>query len=458
MIAQPRIPTIRRTLVVLVVGLCLLGAQPARAAEADPDHRRTLGLVAAYERAPNWVVKALALMSLGERWHPAGNAIVLDALRSKDKRLRAFGLEAYRGTAPENVPVLFTQEVLDELIGKQLKEKNKFFRSEAKRLLMKTFPKQQEGWGTWWDAARETYTPPAWQDRAPPKKEAGHDTVARKSVVTRALELSQDGIELVLVIDSTGSMQPTIDAARKAMSPVIDVLQGLTSDLRIGLVHYRDRMDLGGGKAEHAGAKVLCKLSTNVRKVQRKLDGLKADGGGDIPERVYGGLWLATHREMGWSLPASKMVVVIGDAPPHREDVKPTIDLAKEAREHPAWILARKRKGPPPVVTGGYLGSGKKKVRVRPIFTSTFWTGPDPGKEGRHKIYAEYAEGARHFESIAEAGGGVFAVLKRRGNPKESSATIVTHLIGLTFGVEHQDAAKRLAERYIHWKRVGYIK
>jgi hypothetical protein len=148
----------------------------------------------------------------------------------------------------------------------------------------------------------------------------------------------------------------------------------------------------------------------------------------------------------------------VGDAPPHPEVVEPSIQLVEEAREKPAWRLARKRKGPAPVVTGGYVGEGKKRQRVRPIFTSTVWTGPDPGSKAEKKIYAEWAEGARHFEAIAKAGGGVAVILKSRGNPKKVSASFVTHLVGLTFGAEHQEAAQRLAERYIYWKAVGFLK
>ena len=437
-------------------------AEGPKAAGPDADHQHTLGLVAAYQGAPNWVVKAMVLLSLGERWHPDGNAIVLDALRSKDERLRAFGLEAYRGTATAHLPVLMTPEVLDELIGEQVEAKNRFFRTEVKLLLMKALPAQHEegrSWRAWWASAREGYAAPAWEEK-PPAADGGegHETVARKSVVTRALELAQDGIELVLVFDSTGSMQPTIDAARRAMTPVLDILHGLSPDLRVGLVHYRDRGDLGGGQGEDAGARVLKKLGSNLHGLQRKLDRLKADGGGDVPERVYGGLYLALHRDMGWTLPACKMVVLVGDAPPHVEDVEASVDLVREAREQPAWRLSRYRKGRPPVVTGGYLGSGRNKVRVRPIFTSTFWTGPDPGKVDQHPVYAEFAEGAREFERLAEAGGGVYAVLQRRINPKQASATFVTHLIGLTFGVEHQEAAKRLAERYIYWKKKGFFR
>lgn len=467
------------------LGTCLLGvwAPPAAADAIDADHNRTRNMVSAYQRAPNWVVKAMALLGLGDRWHPEGNCIVLDALRSKDRRLQAFGLEAYRGVALANLPVLLTAEVLDELTARHGKERHRFFRSYLYILLSRAFPVAADsgkGWSAWWAGVRAGYAPPAWREKSAPgaSDRPARKTVARKSVVTRALELSRDGIELVLVFDSTGSMQPTIDAARAAMTPVVEILKGLSSELKVGLVHYKDRGDLGGGSGRDAGAEVEVKLVRNLHRVRKHLEKLRASGGGDIPERVYGGLWLALQRDMGWTLPACKMVVVIGDAPPHGEDVEPALQLVRRAREDPVGQLARKRTRRAPVTTSRDGRGGKPKGRVRPILTSALWTGPAPVKREPDEDAPEdegpeegepggldpwpglfdLSKGIDVFQRLAEEGGGVFATLRRRSSTSEASAKIVAHLVGLTFGAAHEEAARLLAERYMFWRGQAFFK
>jgi len=446
---------VRIVLPLFLLALLIAGAPaPCLAAPPDEDHVRTGNLVAAYTRAPNWVVKAMVLLSLGERWHPKGTPILLDAFRSRDPKLRAYAVEVLRSMSAADLRVVLSADLVDELIGTQLKERNKWFRGFVRVALSCAFPDAADGgtkWPAWWKQTRGTYAPPAWTERRRLKKarESGK-TVARKSVVERALELSQDGIELVLCFDSTGSMQPTINAARKAMIHVIGILEGLSPDLRVGLVHYKDVHDIFK-KGEGNGAEVLSKLTPKLRTVSKKLDRLQADGGGDLPEKVYGGLWHALHRNMGWTLPASKMVVVIGDAPPRAEDLDALLALVRQAREDPAWKLDKKwgRYTARPTVTGDPK-RGKKALAVRPILTSCIVTGPTPS------LVMPLA--ASQFEEIAKAGGGVFGTMTNMGGPEAAGATIVTYLVELTFGKSYRAAAQRLAERYVFWKKKGLFK
>ena len=54
----------------------------------------TEALAARFEEAEHWVQQVVILLSLNEWWHPSGSAMITDAIRSKDRRLKAFGVEA----------------------------------------------------------------------------------------------------------------------------------------------------------------------------------------------------------------------------------------------------------------------------------------------------------------------------------------------------------------------------
>ena len=56
-------------------------------------------------------------------------------------------------------------------------------------------------------------------------------------------------------------------------------------------------------------------FSSDPKQVREHLKGLYAAGGGDGPEAVTAGL--AEALDMEWRPTASKMVVLIADAPPH---------------------------------------------------------------------------------------------------------------------------------------------
>lgn len=56
-------------------------------------------------------------------------------------------------------------------------------------------------------------------------------------------------------------------------------------------------------------------FSSDISKVHRDLSSLYASGGGDGPEAVTAAM--AETLNMDWRQAASKMVVVIADAPPH---------------------------------------------------------------------------------------------------------------------------------------------
>ena len=135
--------------------------------------------------------------------------------------------------------------------------------------------------------------------------------------------ITKDRVEMVFVLDTTGSMGGLIEGAkRKIWFIANEVLKAKRRpDLKIGLVAYRDKGDEYVTKA--------LPLTRDLDQVYDTLMGYTANGGGDGPEHVNAALHAALH-EMPWSADRDvlKLVFLVGDAPPHMDysdDVKHAI-------------------------------------------------------------------------------------------------------------------------------------
>jgi Mg-chelatase subunit ChlD len=120
-------------------------------------------------------------------------------------------------------------------------------------------------------------------------------------------------LEMVFVLDTTGSMGGLIEGAKQKIWAVVnDVMRTPAHPaVRVGLVAYRDHGD------EYV-TRVL-PLTNDLDKVYTTLMEYRADGGGDTPEDVRQALADAVHKA-GWSKPSSstaQIIFLVGDAPPH---------------------------------------------------------------------------------------------------------------------------------------------
>jgi len=119
-------------------------------------------------------------------------------------------------------------------------------------------------------------------------------------------------LDLVFLIDVTGSMG---DELRYVNAEVADIVQRIRQevpevDVRVGAVFYRDRTD--------SQPLAQIQLTPNVPGFAAAMQQVFASGGGDYPEDVNSGLDAAMHR-MAWSQgAATRVMVLIGDAPPQR--------------------------------------------------------------------------------------------------------------------------------------------
>lgn len=447
-------------------------AAPAPLSAQGGESRPALGkgateaLVARYSAAEHWVQKVVVLLSLNEHWHPAGAAMLVSAMRDRDPRLRAFGLEALLRSDEGGLPSVATTALLDELVQRQLGASNKHYRARVEAALARLVPAAgvsgKREWVRWWRANRDQHAPAAWQAIEQPKADAGGTAAA----ASRAFDLYQAGLELMICIDSTGSMQPTIDALALALGDMVDILDGISPKLRLGIVHYKDEGELGS-----AGAKVVQPLNKNVKTARKKLEKLRAFGGGDLPEAVLGGLDLALHKKMKWRPDANKLVIVIGDAPPHPHQTKQLIELARAAYERP---------GEHGLDSGKPVTGARKKMT--PFLTSTMGVflkfGPEVRVQGLQPFRASQERMRADFEQVAEAGGGVFVEVdfvidslqpktsKERRAEKEAgggladTATrkIVEHILVLSFGERFRVEMRDFVRIFYEYKQAGLIR
>lgn len=137
-------------------------------------------------------------------------------------------------------------------------------------------------------------------------------------------------VEVVFVLDTTGSMGGLIQAAKDKIWSIASTMAAAepAPRIRMGLVAYRDRGD------DYVTR--LVDLTPDLDALHAALFQLQANGGGDAPESVNQALHEAVHAiSWGQEPNAYRVVFLVGDAPPHmdyQDDVQypQTLALAKQ--------------------------------------------------------------------------------------------------------------------------------
>ena len=142
----------------------------------------------------------------------------------------------------------------------------------------------------------------------------------RQHAVRNVVHLLQKckSADICFVIDATSSMSGHIDGVKNSISKLVKDLvtpkipwkpaSRPLDKLRVSCIAYRDHCDFNHFEFFY--------FSENIRQFERFLGGLNATGGGDPPEDVLGGLWMA--RSLDWSADSGvRLIFHIGDYPPH---------------------------------------------------------------------------------------------------------------------------------------------
>jgi von Willebrand factor type A domain len=135
-------------------------------------------------------------------------------------------------------------------------------------------------------------------------------------------ELRRKGLDVVLVIDGTGSMSLIIDDVKAKMEQLVTSVHRLVPIARIGVIVF-------GGKGEKMQIQP---LTLNPQKLTTFLNSIQAMGGGEWEEDTYGAVETAIDK-MDWKPYAKKVVVLVGDSPPHKEDFQPLLALIHKFKD-----------------------------------------------------------------------------------------------------------------------------
>ena len=243
-------------------------------------------------------------------------------------------------------------------------------------------------------------------------------------VDVRSVDHVHPGLDVVIVLDATGSMQNIIDEVKDRMVGLVRSIQKLVPTARVGAVAFRDRPDktVSAPQAEEDFVVKWSDLTFNGPKVQAFLGRVNAGSGGDWEEAVREGIDTAIS-EMSWRKGAKKVIILVGSSPPHEVE-RPviarmvgrfastmggsisTIDISERLHEEHERRIHR------------WLW-GTEPVEISPL--------PD--------FYREVKES---YQAIASAGGGDMLTLDRHD-------ALVRHLLVLTFGRNWEKEVARIA-------------
>ena len=129
----------------------------------------------------------------------------------------------------------------------------------------------------------------------------------------------QPKIDIVFVIDSTGSMHDEIRTVKEELVNIIDYASSgqPSPDIKVGVVTYRDY--------EPEDQEYLTRsrqLTSNTESVVKFIRDIEARGGGDYEEAVEAGLNEAIN-DMKWRSRSTKLIILVGDAPGRNEQFMP---------------------------------------------------------------------------------------------------------------------------------------
>lgn len=284
----------------------------------------------------DWLCRALAAGELSRRSDDGTvRMLTFAAARESDPRVLSVLLRALVGRPRVDLLVEGGVDLGDRLVP-LLKHPHPTIRARSLAILRALAPVRlgddPDTYVAWWDkgraglaleaglaAERRTARKPGGTALAPgethtvaPAAMAKYETLDR---------IHRHGLELVVCLDSTGSMGDVIEPAKKNLLALIDRLRRLAPRLRVGLVTYDD------------AARVRCALTNDEHALDRDFQKVVAAGGDDYEEGVDKAVAVALRQDkVAWSAKASRVIVVVGDAPPHDEDVATMLKAVAKAR------------------------------------------------------------------------------------------------------------------------------
>ncbi|MGC2758801.1 vWA domain-containing protein [Candidatus Binatus sp.] len=227
--------------------------------------------------------------------------------------------------------------------------------------------------------------------------------------------LRHKGLDIVLVIDGTKSMDFVMDDVKARMTRLAIRVRQLVPIARIGVVVF-------GGKGEPLDMQP---LTLSTAKLQTFLGSIQAKGGGEWQENTLGAFQAAVTK-MDWKPYARKVIVLIGDSPPEQQDFAPLLALIKDFRRNNGTL-------------SGVDVQDEEHVRyMRAFWIKVHREEPTPADIGPLPPFAKQAQAA--YKVMAATGGGSIRSLSH-------DADINQQVMILVFGDKWQDEVSRFASR-----------
>ncbi len=120
-------------------------------------------------------------------------------------------------------------------------------------------------------------------------------------------ETAGNSLDLVLALDTTLSMKDEMPYLKEKLAPLVREFTALYDSMRVGILFYRDYFE-----------QYLVKIfpfSDNLDTIQEHINRARVHGGKELPEAVYEALY-AGLESYTWQA-ESKIIILVGDAPPH---------------------------------------------------------------------------------------------------------------------------------------------
>ena len=216
-------------------------------------------------------------------------------------------------------------------------------------------------------------------------------------------------VEVAFVLDTTGSMGPLIEGAKRKIWSIATAIVDTNPDaeIRMGLVAYRDIGDEYVTKTFN--------LTTDIQDLYANLLELRARGGGDWPESVNEALHVGVTK-LSWTQGAEicRIMFLVGDAPPH-------MDYAQDIKYPEVMRMARERD----IIVNAVQAGGARdtervwreiaQLRQRPLHPDPAGRRPDRGDRDavRHRDHRIAGPHQRHGDPLRPARPAIAASSRR---------------------------------------------
>jgi hypothetical protein len=228
-------------------------------------------------------------------------------------------------------------------------------------------------------------------------------------------ELRHKGLDIVLVIDGTKSMDFVMADVKARMTQLAVRVRQLVPIARVGVVVF-------GGKGEPVDMQP---LTLSTAKLQAFLGAIQAKGGGEWEENTLCAAQAAVTK-MDWKPYARKVIVLIGDSPPEKDDFAPLLALIRNFKSSNGTLSAVD------------VQDEEHERYERELFIKVHRVEPTPKDIGPLPPFAKQAQAA--YKVLTVAGGGSMRSLNH-------DADVNHQVMILVFGDRWQDEVSRFASR-----------